>query len=178
MPELTYAGYMLAAIETCSYVKQTMTTGAANNPVKALARGLLDQLSAWLTVQTMRSDADMTILRRNIKEWDTNRTMEVWAEKARQYGAGNCGEQSALAFSYLKRKSVATIDWAHFASRDHAFVLINRPASLLGSELEANLHQVILCDPYYGKTGPLTQFPDYNVRVIKSLLHFENGVVL
>jgi hypothetical protein len=104
--------------------------------------------------------------------------MEVWAEKAMTYGAGNCGEQSALAFSYLKSRLVQPIDWAHFNNRDHAFVLINRPKDLVNQKLRENLNQVILCDPYYQRTGPLSQFPEYNVGVIGLLLHMENGVVL
>jgi hypothetical protein len=159
MPDLTFAGYMMAAIDACRYVKQNMKTGAANNPGKELDRGLIGHLEAWLTVKTERSDIDMTILRRGIKEYDVNRTMEVWAEKARTYGAGNCGEQSALAFSYLKSRLVQPIDWAHFNNRDHAFVLINRPKDLTGQQLRQNLGRVILCDPYYQRTGPLSQFP-------------------
>ena len=38
--------------------------------------------------------------------------------------------------------------------------------------------QVILCDPYYQRTGPLSQFPEYDVGVIGLLLHMEDGVVL
>lgn len=91
----------MAAMDTCRYVKQHVKTGAANNPGKELDRGLIGHLGAWLTVKTERSDIDITILRRGIEERDVNRTMEVWAEKARECGAGNCGEQSALAFSYL-----------------------------------------------------------------------------
>jgi hypothetical protein len=178
MPDLTFAGYMMAAMDACRYVKQHMKTGAANNPGKELDRGLVGHLGAWLTVKTERSDIDITILRRGIKEYDVNRTMEVWAEKAMAYGAGNCGEQSALAFSYLKSRRVQPIDWAHFNNRDHAFVLINRPKDLNNQKLRENLDQVILCDPYYQRTGPLSQFPEYNVGVIGLLLHMENGVVL
>jgi hypothetical protein len=178
MPELTYAGYMLAAMDACRYVKKQMTTGSANNPGQELDRGFIGHLAAWLTINTERSDIDMSILRRGIKEYDMNRTMEVWAEKAKAYGAGNCGEQSALAFSYLKRQRVQPIDWAHFNNRDHAFVLLNRPKDLSGKRLQASLNQVILCDPYYQRTGPLSQFPDYDVTVIGLLLHMEDGAVL
>src|ERR1035437_3897406 len=106
MPELTFAGYMMAAMDACRYVKHHMKTGAANNPLKELDRGPIGHLEAWLTVKSERSDIDLTILRRGVKEWDINGTMEVWAEKAKTYGAGNCGEQSALAFSYLKGRRV------------------------------------------------------------------------
>jgi hypothetical protein len=169
---------MMAAMDACTYVKQHMKTGAANNPFKELDRGLIGHLEAWLTVKSERSDIDITILRRGIKEWDVNGTMEIWAEAARKYGAGNCGEQSALAFSHLKHRHVEPIDWAHFNNRDHAFVLINRPKDLTGQKLRENLDQVILCDPYYDRKGPLSQFPEYNVGVIGLLLHMENGVVL
>ena len=168
----------MAAMDACRYVKQNMKTGAANKPGKELDRGLIGHVGAWLTVKTERSDIDITILRRGIREWDVNRTMEVWAEKAMAYGAGNCGEQSALAFSYLKNRRVQPIDWAHFNNRDHAFVLINRPKDFINQKLRENLDQVILCDPYYERTGPLSQFPEYNVGVIGLLLHMENGVVL
>lgn len=178
MSQLTFAGYMMAAMDACRYVKQHMKTGSANNPGQALDRGPIAQLGAWLKVKTTRSDIDMTILRRNIKEYDIHRTMEVWAEKAKAHGAGNCGEQSALAFSYLKSRRVQPLDWAHFTNRDHAFVLLNRPKDLVRRQLLENLGQVILCDPYYGKTGPLSQFPDYNVNFIALLLHMEDGVVL
>ncbi len=178
MPDLTFAGYMIAAMDACRYVKQHMKTGASNSPDAALDRGVIGQIGAWLTVKATRNDIDITILRRGIKEFDANRTMEVWAEKASLYGAGNCGEQSALAFSYLKSRRVQPIDWAHFNNRDHAFVLINRPKDLTHQKLRENLNQVILCDPYYQRTGPLSEFPEYNVGLIGLLLHMEDGVVL
>jgi hypothetical protein len=178
MPELTFAGYMMAAMDACRYVKHHMKTGAANNPLKELDRGPIGHLEAWLTVKSERSDIDLTILRRGVKEWDINGTMEVWAEKAKTYGAGNCGEQSALAFSYLKGRRVQPIDWAHFNNRDHAFVLVNRPKDLINGKLKEKLDQVILCDPYYQRTGTLSEFPEYNVEVIGLLLHMEGGVVM
>jgi hypothetical protein len=118
------------------------------------------------------------MLGRDIKEYDTNRTMELWAEKAVKYGAGNCGEQSALAFSYLKSRRVQPIDWAQFLNRDHAFVLLNRSKDLTNQDLLNSLDQVILCDPYYNRTGPLSKFPEFDVRQIHMNLHMENGVVL
>jgi hypothetical protein len=155
-----------------------MTIGKSNSLGDWLERGLLAHIHAILTVSTERSDIGMTILRRKVQEFDTNRTMEIWAEKAKAYGAGNCGEQSALAFSYLKSKRIEPIDWVHFLNRDHAFVLLNRPKGLIKGKLRQNLSQVILCDPYYQRTGPLTQFPDYDIDNIGPLLHMENGVVL
>jgi hypothetical protein len=178
MPELTLIGYITAAIDACRFVRQQMTTGAANNPIKEFERGLKGHLDAWSTVRTERSDIDQTILGRGVKEYDINRTMEVWAEKATAYGAGNCGEQSALAFSYLKSRRVQPIDWARFLNRDHAFVLLNRPKDLTNQELRKSLDQVILCDPYYDRTGPLSKFPEYDVGAIHMNLHMENGVVL
>jgi len=46
---------------------------------------------------------------------------------------------------------------------------------MTGQNLRENLDQVILCDPYYQRTGPLNQFPEYNVGVIGLLLHMENA---
>jgi hypothetical protein len=178
MPELNLIGYIRAAMDACNYVKQHMKIGAANNIVKEFERGLIGHLDAWLTVKTERSEIDMAILQKDIREWNVNGTMEIWADKALKYGAGNCGEQSALAFSYLKSRRIQPIDWAHFNTRDHAFVLLNRPSDLKGHKLRESLDQVILCDPYYQKYGPLNKFPDYDVRVIGLNLHMENGVVL
>lgn len=169
---------MLAALDGCRYVKQMMTTGASNSLSKAMDRGLVNQVAAMFRVSTVRSEADATITLRNIKNWDTNRTMQVWAEKAKKYGAGNCGEQSALAFYYLRSKGVGPLDWARFTNRDHAFILLNRPKSLVGGELRGALDRVFLCDPYYDKKGPLSQFPDYNVQFIESILHYEDGLTL
>lgn len=178
MPELTYAGFMLAAQDGCRYVKQNMRVGAANSLSKAIDRGVAGQLGAWLTVKTERSEIDATITLRNIKEYNVNGIMQVWAEKAKKYGAGNCGEQSALAFHYLRSRNVAPLDWAHFTNRDHAFVLINRPRHLVGEALRAASDRVFLCDPYFDKKGPLKQFPEYDFRWIGSLLHCEGGVTL
>lgn len=169
---------MLAALDGCRYVKQMMTTGAANDLSKAWDRGVVGQVAAYLKVKTARSDIDATITLRNIKNWDTKRTLEVWAEKAKKYGAGNCGEQSALGFHYLRSKGIGPLDWARFTNRDHAFLLINRRKAMVGADLYANLDRVFLCDPYYDKKGPLTQFPDYNVQFIESILHYEDGLTL
>lgn len=86
--------------------------------------------------------------------------------------------RTGVLVSDLKGRHIEPIDWAHFNNRDHAFVLMNRPKDMTGQNLRENLDQVILCDPYYQRTGPLNQFPEYNVGVIGLLLHMENGVVL
>ncbi|MDD2762333.1 MAG: hypothetical protein PHH11_18795, partial [Methylomonas sp.] len=68
------------------------------------------------------------------------------AEWASLFGCGNCGEQSSIAFVFLRNKGVRSLDWMDFIDRDHAFVIINRQAGSDQKDYKSWGADAVLCD--------------------------------
>ena len=152
------------------YVKSKMTTGAANKAKDILSSGGV--INFLLTLGISR--AVINILNLQDSFWDrmengndsvgklwtmrnrSHKTMGneldpgIIASDATSYGTGNCGEQSAIAFTYLCQRKVFPIDWCHFAQNDpnHAFVIINANAPITPTNFSEWSKSAIVCDPW------------------------------
>ena len=153
-----------------------MPVGASNNIQTALSKWLVGNVPAMFCVSSLRSSINREMAKG--KFFDNNPVVKLTAEKAKQYGCGNCGEQSALAFFYLRGRGIEPLDWAHFTNRDHAFVLLGRPGNANRENMQEWLGQVVVCDPYYGRVGRLKDLPEYDIYKIGVMLHHEKGVTL
>jgi hypothetical protein len=76
------------------------------------------------------------------------------AEWAKHFGCGNCGEQSALAFSYLREHSFAPLDWMRIGNFKHAFVIIGRKSDSDPSDYNTWGNEAAVCDPWAGRAEP------------------------
>jgi hypothetical protein len=85
--------------------------------------------------------------------------IEVMAATAEANGCGNCGEQAAVAFMFLKRWPVAPIDFVHLQEKDHDFVVIGATDSNSPYITDWGLEAVI-CDPWDGKAYPIRHIYD------------------
>jgi hypothetical protein len=82
------------------------------------------------------------------------------AAKARDLGCGNCGEQAAVAFVYLKDAGVRPLDYMVYKEPgDHAFVVIGRAANSVESDYTTWGDDAVVCDPWGGNAFPAAEIP-------------------
>ena len=62
---------------------------------------------------------------------------------------GNCSELSAVAFLYLKAKGIVPIEYfgVYRGNWNHAFVVLNRDATIPVSNFQDWSYQAVVCDP-------------------------------
>ena len=104
---------------------------------------------------------------------------QVFAENAERFGAGNCGEHSAVAYLWLRRNGIFPIDWVHFNNKDHAFVLIGRASTTNYTAKQIPqqpwFKDAVVCDAYWGRCDFWSNvLSEYNPQNMISLHHQES----
>lgn len=170
------------AREAVQYVKSKVTLGAANNPLK-LQSGPISQLKAMGGLLRVRAAEDKDMDALFINPADVLRVAQSWAANAEKYGAGNCGEQSAMAYLRLRSRGVFPIDWAQFTSKDHAFVIVGRTNSTNYTidtlTQQPFFNDVVICDAYWNRCDYWSKLlSDYPPKDIAPLIHQESATEL
>ncbi|MBV8970865.1 MAG: hypothetical protein JO290_01090 [Sphingomonadaceae bacterium] len=98
-------------------------------------------------------------------------TGKMIASTAFTAGAGNCGEQVYVAFEYLKKLGVSPLDifaYGPHTGRDHAWLVIGRPAAAATRYIDDGWDDAVLCDPWYDFVGGAVANDDFygNARFI------------
>ena len=131
--------YLAQAQRAIDYVKAKMPVGASNrddNPRQAEARPL---------VEFARLDT-AELIRQGAKHPGKTIVNEAVAR-----GAGNCGEQVQVAFEYLKGLGVSPLDifaYDQFSGKDHAWLVIGRPANAARRWIDRSWGDAVICDPW------------------------------
>ena len=119
------------AKKACAHVKRKLPRGAGNRP-----DGSSDAAACVLWVRENMVDA---------ADW-----VPHLASRAEQYGCGNCGEQAAVAFMYLKRNGVRSLDYMNLNDPQgeaiHSFVVIGFQGE--GEETSGWGPHAVICDPH------------------------------
>ena len=119
------------AKKACAHVKRKLPRGAGNRP-----DGSSDAAACVLWVRENMVDA---------ADW-----VPHLALRAEQYGCGNCGEQAAVAFMYLKRNGVRSLDYMNLNDPQgeaiHSFVVIGFQGE--GEETSGWGPHAVVCDPH------------------------------
>lgn len=90
-------------------------------------------------------------------------SLQDMARKAEAAGCGNCGEQAAIAFMYLRRKGIRPLDYMSLKRPgDHAFVVIGRKKKSQATNPKSWGGLAAVCDPWMRKQYYGSQ---YNVRM-------------
>jgi len=85
--------------------------------------------------------------------------VDTWAHWARHFGCGNCGEQSAMAFVYLRDiKGIRPLEWMQIGDFVHGFVVINRDAATKEADASTWNASAVVCDPYKADAGSVSNF--------------------
>jgi hypothetical protein len=149
--------YLSSAVIANEFVKKKMTIGASN-------KLRLDFWKAWkcsgslVNTGEMREHVDRevsaafdnepvsSILDYRIKGQKIY--LEKSAEAAQQYGCGNCGEQSAIAFVYLRQLKIFPLDWMEVNDYEHAFVIVGRRRGSDPTDYATWGDEAVVCDPW------------------------------
>ena len=77
---------------------------------------------------------------------DLGHTIRLSAMEA---GAGNCGEMCEVAFGFLKRIGASPLEmFACTRRRDHAFLVLGRPAAAQTRWIDDSWRDAVICDPW------------------------------
>lgn len=147
-----------AAVIANQYVKSKMTIGASN-------KLRVDFLPAWqcsgsaLNTGAMRKQIDRDLIAAAgtlpktdnpiQREYQKQRLiLEKTVANAEAYGCGNCGEQSAIAFAFLRRQKTFPLDWMEVNDYQHAFVIIGRKRGSDSTDYRTWGDEAVVCDPW------------------------------
>ena len=150
--------YNLSAAQIANqYVKSKMTIGASNKmrwdfPVAWACSGSLINTGAMrkqIDLELAAAQSSITATRVMPKYYQEQRlVIEKTAAAAEAYGCGNCGEQSAIAFVYLRRQKTFPLDWMEVNDYEHAFVIIGRKRGSDTTDARTWGDEAVVCDPW------------------------------
>lgn len=154
---MTLRDNLSIALSAVSHVQKLMVVGAQNK--------ITDVFSSFgmslICVAAGRAAGDIAVPK---EPGDGNLVMPLiirsTAAKAAELGCGNCGEQAAIAFEFLKSKSVRPMDYMVFKEPgDHAFVVIGRTGESPADDYKSWGPEAVVCDPWDGKAFVASDVP-------------------
>jgi hypothetical protein len=102
------------------------------------------------------------------------RKIEILAEAGTRGMSGNCSEMAAIAFVFLRKRATRPLDYMCFNGKDHAFVILGRPAGTNVGDFSSWAAQSVACDPLRGESGVATQLATWwNYSKCASLFRLE-----
>jgi hypothetical protein len=184
MSKTTY--YLSAAHIANQYVKSKMTIGASNKirwdfpRAWACSGSLMNtgemrkyvdrEVSQQFEVEPMTSNSPLEFRIKAQKIY-----MEKSAQGAELYGCGNCGEQSAVAFAYLRRQKTFPLDWMEVNDYQHAFVIIGRQRGSDASKPSTWGSEAVICDPWRDVVATVASQKSYFATRSPNWLYGEIG---
>jgi hypothetical protein len=149
------SSYVTAANYACAHVRNMVPQGANNSGSQKLFRQI--PVYGWIKTQNIIANArdgyEEAKRRGELKEGDWKTYIELMARTAIQIKAGNCGEQSSVAFMYLKEAGIRPIEYFEYTDRDHAFLILNRRAGTDIANFAEWSENAVVCDPWRDATG-------------------------
>lgn len=147
----TFSGLIVEARLALGHVKSVMVFGAGNklsDTIPTLGFSILATREA-----RKLQDKDLADLKKrkvDVKSYNLG-YVESMASSARQMGAGNCGEQAALAFQFLRNKGIRPLDYCRYQNSDHAFVILRSIQKITPTNFAEWSVDAVLCDPWYNR---------------------------
>ncbi len=89
------------------------------------------------------------------------RKIEILAEAGRRGMSGNCSEMAAIAFLFLRDRGTRPLDYMCFNGKDHAFVILGRPAGSAVGDFQSWAGKSVVCDALRGEAGVATKLEDW-----------------
>jgi len=153
---MVHSGYVAQAKMANNYVRERVQYRGLNtaggwirNPVDVQQK-FVARITSMAVGIAMDREYSKTNLDGKFHPEDYIRNLEVLAYASQ---TGNCSELSAVAFKYLERQSVRSIDYfaVYRGSWNHAFVVLNRDASTPVTDFATWSEMAVVCDPLYGR---------------------------
>ena len=130
---LTKAQNLMLAQAAINHTKALLPLGAQNDPDNP-----------------RRDEADIALgfIRQEMAEMGGDVPLYRVAAIAKRMKAGNCGEQAATAFKFLKARGVTPLDVMTLLSGDHGWVVIGRLAGSDATDYRTWGAAAVVCDPW------------------------------
>lgn len=139
---------LMYAEEAVRYTNEVLPEGALNyrDDLSGISIESLKKLKA------QRKEAGR-IFREEVQCYDLeDKAIAITATVAKKYKMGNCGEQAAVAYTYLKQeKNLRKIDLLVLVNGDHAFVVIGKDPLVEVNDLHKWGKAAVVCETW-GKT--------------------------
>ena len=168
--------YLSVAAQTVKYVKSKMDIGTSNKFLPNLggpAGVLCVAESRQMMVKDLKEQAPSV---KRTGQDPMKATLESWAYWATEYGCGNCGEQSAIAFIQLRDIwKTFPLDWMHWDGLAHAFVILGRIGITNPADVATWNDESVVCDPYYGEAMPASSYSRLRGKRIELLYRLESA---
>jgi hypothetical protein len=140
-----------AAKMAVKYVQSKMDIGASNKiGIGMIAKAMC--AGGTFNNGEVRNKVDQDLAKISNPTWGN--VLDLSADWAKHYGCGNCGEQSALAFVYLRQLGIHPLDWMQIGNFKHAFVIIGRNGDSDPSDFNTWSQLAAVCDPWAGRAEP------------------------
>jgi hypothetical protein len=171
--------YLASAKAAVKYVISKMDIGASNKMQPWEWKGKVAKIlctGSAINKGAMREavDKDLAELNEIKGKVGWKEAVDVFANQAKQWGCGNCGEQSALAFVYLRDHKVGPRDWMQIGNFAHAFVVVGRPADSDEADCDTWGKKAVVCDPWSERAEPAMPYANiWFVNKKIKLLHRE-----
>ncbi|HEY1896099.1 MAG TPA: hypothetical protein VGG62_07505 [Terracidiphilus sp.] len=148
--EQTNSRYLRAVNDALQYVRGKMDIGASNKPGPGMIARMLCA-GGTFNKGELRERVDQDLGR--IPHPTYKDMLESSADWAKHFGCGNCGEQSALAFVYLRDLGIRPLDWIQVNNFKHAFVVVGRVSGSDPEDYTTWGRSAYYCDPWLGDSG-------------------------
>ena len=151
MAETEATRNIAAANMAVKYVRSKMDIGASNKPGTGMIARMLCA-GGTFNKGELREKVDQDLAKIKNPTWRD--VLNLSGDWAKHYGCGNCGEQSALAFVYLRQHGIFPLDWMQVGNFKHAFVIIGRKSGSDPSDYNGWGSDSAICDPWVSRSGP------------------------
>ena len=156
---------LTAAKTTVSYVRTVLDFGSDNKFLNNVSNLLINKLA----LSKAREMQDKIMKDSPNRDWATY--IEAMAMTAKLMGAGNCGENAAVAFVHLRDVlRILPIDYYMYNNFEHAFVIVGRRADTDPTDYNTWNREAAICDPWRGISGAAPAFPYANLWFIHKRL--------
>jgi hypothetical protein len=152
MADYSFSGLIEEARLALRHVKSLMVFGAGNklsDTIPTLGFSIMATSEARKMQDKQLADIKLK-LKPDTRAWNIA-YVEAMASSAQHWGAGNCGEQAALAFQFLRNKGIRPLDYCRYQNSDHAFVILRSLKLITPSNFKEWSVDAVLCDPWYNR---------------------------
>ncbi|WP_225784211.1 hypothetical protein [Xenophilus sp. Marseille-Q4582] len=151
---MLHSGYVKAAQDAIAHVKSAVRYRGLNTAGGWIRHPLEIPQKFDARIWSLQEGGRRNAARSN-EAFDVQVFIDEMASLGRLSQTGNCGELSAIAFLYLKSRGIAPIDYFALWRGDwnHAFVVLNRDASIPVQDFGRWSYSAVVCDPLYDRSA-------------------------
>lgn len=159
---------LMYAQEALNYTEKMLPEGAINyrDDLKGIP---LETLKMF---HKQRQECQQ-LVNEEVKPYDLeDKVIEIVATVAKKYKMGNCGEQTAVAYTYLKNeKNLRKIDYLMLVNGDHVFAVIGKDPLVDVNDIPNWGKAAVVCEPWGKRYFPAEQLSEQLNKIAETPLY-------